>query len=107
MGGGHPVFKHENEWRIDIILCSTYPLKVMSRITINIEDSLLKAVKSLQQQENKPISMIFSQLLSEALAHRKQLNETPKLNWISQPMHPRIDLGDKDTIYASFDRDES
>jgi hypothetical protein len=78
----------------------------MSRTTINIDDPILKEIKGLQKKEGRAIGKIVSQLLTEALAQRKTPGEVPKLKWISHPMHARLDLADKDAIYAILDRDE-
>jgi hypothetical protein len=78
----------------------------MSRTTINIDDPILKEIKDLQKKEGRAMGKIVSQLLSEALARRKTPGEAPKLTWVSRPMHARLDLADKDAIYAVLDRDE-
>ena len=77
----------------------------MSRTTINIDDPILKEVKSLQKKEGRTIGKIVSELLAEALTQRKIPSETPKLKWISRPMHARLDLADKDALYAVLDSD--
>lgn len=78
----------------------------MSRTTINIDDPILKEIKGLQKKEGRTIGKIISQLLVEALARRQTPGTTPKLDWVSRPMHARLDLADKDAIYAILDRDE-
>jgi hypothetical protein len=78
----------------------------MSRTTINIDDPILKEIKDLQKKEGRAIGKIISQLLAEALAHRKSPKKKPKLEWVSCPMHNRIDLSDKDILYSVLDRDE-
>ena len=59
----------------------------MPRTTINIDDPILKEIKGLQKKEGQAISKIVSQLLAEALAQRKTPGATPKLDWVSRPMH--------------------
>ena len=78
----------------------------MSRTTINIDDPILKEIKGLQKKEGGAIGKIVSQLLAEALAHRNSPKKRPKLEWVSCPMHSRVDLSDKDAIYSILDRDE-
>ena len=78
----------------------------MPRTTINIDDPILKEIKGLQKKEGRAISKIISQLLAEALAHRKSPKEKPKLEWVSCPMRSLVDLSDKDAIYSILDRDE-
>jgi len=78
----------------------------MSRTTINIDDPILREIKDLQKKEGRTIGKIISQLLAEALAQRKTGREAPKLKWVSRPMHARLDLADKEAIYAVLARDE-
>ncbi len=49
---------------------------------------------------------IISQLLVEALARRKAPKETPKLEWVSRPMHNLVDLSDKEAVYSLLDMAE-
>ena len=79
----------------------------MARTTINIDAPILKEIKDLQKREGKAMGMIVSQLLAEALFHRKTPGDAPKLRWTSRPMHAHLDLADKDAIYAILDRDEN
>ena len=78
----------------------------MSRTTINIDDPILKEIKALQKKEGRSIGKIISELLADALAQRKVPKETPKLQWISRPMHVLVDLSDKDEVYAILDSAE-
>lgn len=48
---------------------------------------------------------IISQLLAEALIRRRSSVKPPGLRWVSHPMHARVDLADKEAIYALLDRD--
>ena len=43
---------------------------------------------------------IVSELLAEALAQRNGPRETPRLTWTSRPMRARVDLADKEALYA-------
>jgi len=78
----------------------------VSRTTINIDDPILKEIKGLQNKEGRAIGKIISQLLVEALAQRKTPKETPKLEWISRPMHNLVNLSDKEAVYFILDRAE-
>ena len=79
---------------------------IMPRTAINIDDPILKEIKDLQKKEGGTVGKIVSQLLAEALGRRKTTKEAPKLKWISRPMHARLDLADKDALYAILDRKE-
>jgi hypothetical protein len=79
----------------------------MSRTTIDIAAPLLDDLRQIQAQEGKSLGSLVSELLAEALAHRKAGGRpAPPFQWISRPMGARVDLGDKDAIYAVLDRDE-
>jgi hypothetical protein len=78
----------------------------MTRTTINIDDPILNEIKDLQKKEGGAIGKIVSQLLAEALVRRKTTESKPKLKWITRPMHARLDLADKDAVYAILDRDK-
>lgn len=78
----------------------------MSRTTINIDDPILKEIKVLQKKEGRAIGKIISQLLAEALAHRKAPKEIQELEWVSLPMHGLVDLSDKEAVYSILGRTE-
>ncbi len=48
---------------------------------------------------------IVSELLAQALASRKSSQPPPELHWFSQAMNARVDLDDKDAVYAVLDAD--
>ncbi len=76
----------------------------MARTTLDIEPLLLKELKRLQKEEGRSLGKIVSQLLAEALSRRKTTPEPPMFQWISRPMHPLVNLSDKEAVYAVLDR---
>jgi hypothetical protein len=78
----------------------------MSRTTLDIDDPILREVRALQEKEGRSMGRIVSELLAEALARRKEPVEALRLAWISRPMHARVDLSDKELLYAVLDQDE-
>ena len=78
----------------------------MPRTTVNIDAPLLRDLKRLQKREGKPLGRLISELLADALVRRQRASapRTP-FRWTSQPMHARIDLTDKEALYAVLDRD--
>jgi hypothetical protein len=46
---------------------------------------------------------IVSELLSEALTRRCSARATPSFRWTSRAMKPRVDLSDKEAVYAALD----
>lgn len=78
----------------------------MARTTLDIDAVLLKEIRALQQIERRSMGSIVSELLAEALARRKAPSPEPRLNWISRPMEARVDLSDKEAVYALLDQDQ-
>ena len=78
----------------------------MARTTVDIDTPILKEIKDLRKREGRSMGKVMSQLLAEALAQRKLSAEPPSFRWASHPMHARLDLADKDAIYAILDKDE-
>lgn len=78
------------------------------RTTIDIDDPILKEVKSLQKKENKSLGRIVSDLLAQSLRERKQPGAKQKRpRWIAQAMGARVDVRDKDALYATMEREDS
>ena len=50
---------------------------------------------------------LVSELLTEALARRRgEVAEEIGFEWTSSPMRSRVDLDDKDALYAKLEHDE-
>ena len=78
----------------------------MPRTTLDIDGSILREVRALQEKEGRSMGRIVSELLAEALALRKGRCEVPRLAWVSRPMPALVDLSDKEALYAALDREE-
>ena len=72
----------------------------MPRTTINIEQPVLKELKQLQKQSGKPLGVLVSQLLSEALVVRSQLaHPETRFDWAATDMGvTAVDLLDKEAL---------
>ena len=80
----------------------------MPRTTLNIDSPILQELQALQKQEHRSLGQLVSQLLAEALALRKHpTSPPPSLNWVSRPMHARVDVSDKEALYALLDEEQS
>jgi hypothetical protein len=77
------------------------------RTTINIDDPILNDLKKLQKKERKSLGRLVSDLLAEALHQRVSIRAkgSPPSHWISKPMYVRIDIADKDALYAATQRE--
>jgi hypothetical protein len=73
----------------------------MTRTTLDIDDPVLEEVKRLKEREGRSLGQVVSHLLSEALSLRRSKKSTAsRLVWKAQPMGARVDLTDKDALYA-------
>jgi hypothetical protein len=77
------------------------------RTTLDIDDPILKEVKVLHEKEGRSMGAIASELIAEGLARRRTSRSRPPFRWISRDMgKPRVDLEDKEAVYAILDADE-
>jgi hypothetical protein len=75
------------------------------RTTINIDAPILKELKKLMKKEGKSLGRLVSDLLAQALQLRKASRPRPRQNrWISRDMGARINLDDKEALYAALDQ---
>lgn len=77
----------------------------MPRTTLDIDASILRALKRLQREEGKSLGQLVSELLALALAQRRRPQPSGGFQWHSQPMRARIDLEDKEALHAALDED--
>ncbi len=73
------------------------------RTTVDIEDPVLKELRALQKREGATLGALVSRLLAQALAQQRRPVPPSRLAWHSQPMRARVDLADKDAVYAILD----
>ncbi|HET9298619.1 MAG TPA: hypothetical protein VFO11_01665 [Candidatus Polarisedimenticolaceae bacterium] len=77
------------------------------RTTLDIDDTVLRELKRLQQKEKKSLGRLVSDLLASALRQREPKAQAPReFRWISQRMEARVDLADHDAILDLLDRAE-
>lgn len=81
------------------------------RTTLNIDSPVLAELERLQQgreEKTRSLGQLVSELLTEALTRRKsEVAESLGFEWISKPMGARVDLEDKESVYAELDRSDS
>ncbi len=76
------------------------------RTTIDIDDPILREVKTLQEREGRSMGAVVSELLADALARRRSTKgATPAFSWTARSMRARVDVADKDALYAALDAD--
>ena len=81
------------------------PLLLQIDPTLDIDDPILKEVKTIHRREGRSIGAIVSELLAEALAHRRPSRARRSFRWVSRPMKSLVDLADKEAVYAALDAD--
>jgi len=75
------------------------------RTTVDIDAPLLSELKQLQRKEGKSLGRLISDLLARALREREtEGTSPPPVRWIAQPMGARIELADKDALYAAMEQ---
>jgi hypothetical protein len=76
------------------------------RTTVDLDAAVLRELKRLQKQEGKSLGRLVSDLVAQALAHRRRAVEEPEaFHWIGRPMRARVDLADKDAVHSVLDRE--
>ena len=76
------------------------------RTTIDIADPVLADVRRLQEKEGRSIGALVSELVAEGLAARKRRSAPrPELRWTARDLQPKVDLRDKDALWAVLDRE--
>lgn len=74
------------------------------RTTIDIEGPVLKDLRALAAREGGTLGGVASRLLAEALAARRRARPAAAaFAWKAKPMGLRVDLDDKDAVYAILD----
>ena len=75
------------------------------RTTINIATPILEELKQIQRKEGGSLGELVSRLLAGALKARESHACDTRLEWVNKPMRARVDLGDKEAVYALLDED--
>ena len=74
------------------------------RTTVDIDDPILKDLKSIGKKEGKSLGRLISDLLAESLDRRKsERKPPPSPEWITQKMDARLNLADREAVYAAME----
>jgi len=76
----------------------------MSRTTLDLDPTVLAQLRARGRAEHKSLGRLASELLARALDDPAPVAPRP-LRWISKPLGARVDIDDKDAVYAVLDRD--
>ena len=78
---------------------------MIMRTTVDIDGPVLSELKQLQRKEGKSLGRLISDLLARALREQETRSPAPPLvRWIARPMGARVDLADKDAVYAAMEQ---
>jgi len=72
------------------------------RTTLDIDQPVLEELKALGHEEGRSLGQVASRLLAEAMAGRTR-KPAQKFDWASRSMEARVDLADKDAVFAILD----
>jgi len=72
------------------------------RTTVDLDPSVLRALKTRAASEGKSLGRLASELLAPALAQPAERAAQP-LRWTSRPMDFRIDIEDKEVVRRVLD----
>jgi hypothetical protein len=76
------------------------------RTTVDIDDSILKDLKKIQEKEGKSFGRLISDLLAQAIGERKSPKASVKpARWISRALGAHIDLADREAVYAAMEQE--
>ena len=73
------------------------------RTTFDIDRTVLAELKRLQREQGKSLGRLISDLLARALREPKAPAPPPPVRWISQAMGARVDLADKEAVWAAME----
>lgn len=75
------------------------------RTTIDLDDDILRALKRRQRDEGKTLGKLVSELLAQALV--AEPGPVVDIRWTTANLRPRVDLDDKDAVWAVLDESPS
>ena len=68
--------------------------------TVNIATPILEELKQIRSKDGGSLDELVSGLLAKPLKTCRSREAYSGIDWVSKPMHVRVDLGGKDTVYA-------
>ena len=73
------------------------------RTTIDLDPVVLATLKQRQQRDGKTLSVLVSELLAKALAQESTGTDI-SMSWPTASMGARVDIDDKDALWAVLDQ---
>ncbi len=75
----------------------------MARTTVDIDASVLRELKKRQARERKTLGQLISELVAKAIESESDTTTAPPFRWVTKDLQPRVDLEDKDALWAVLD----
>ena len=88
-----------NDWSATDASCDS--IRCVPRTTVDIDASVLRELKKRQKREQKPLGQLVSELVAKAIEAEDK--SAPPFTWVSRDLRPRVDLEDKDALWAALD----
>jgi hypothetical protein len=76
----------------------------MPRTTIDIDATVLRELHERRRRSGKSLGALVSELLADQLAS-SPAKPTRTFDWNSQRMNAKVDLEDKDAVYAALEHE--
>jgi len=76
--------------------------EVVPRTTLNLDATVLRALKERQRREKKALGPLVSELLALVLSEGP--SKPQPFEWATQPLGAKIGLEDKDALHTALDR---
>ena len=70
---------------------------------MDIDASVLRELKKRQERERKTLGQLISELLAKAIESENDTTAAPPFRWVTKDLQPRVDLEDKDALWAVLD----
>ncbi|MBM4378422.1 MAG: antitoxin [Deltaproteobacteria bacterium] len=79
----------------------------MARTTLDIDAPVLAALNRLQRAQGKTLGKLVSELVARALSEGQapERRRPKRLAWKAQAMGARVDLEDREAVWAVLDED--
>jgi hypothetical protein len=88
----------------DICMLNWYDSSTMKRTTLILEDACMEGVRELARRENRTISEVVNELLTDGLHRRRAGKRKRAFQLTTFSMgRPRVNLGDRNALEALMD----
>lgn len=78
------------------------------RTTLDIDEPILRELKTQAKLEHKSLGRLASDLLAQALSAGKNpsLSKNVTKSWTAKPMNARVNLADSDALYSAMETEQ-